>query len=126
MAATNLGRVQGTSIFISTAESSTSADISSLAIDSIRPLKDDGVLFGNGDIRRIVSISDETITCSEVISKVKGPVGSKGADGANGVGITSITPNGQDAAGGNIYKITLTNGETYNITTPGRDVAVFG
>lgn len=35
-----------------------------------------------------------------------------------GVGITSITPNGTDANGGNIYKITLSDGTSYNITAP--------
>lgn len=39
----------------------------------------------------------------------------------NGVGIVSITANGQNSAGGNIYKITMSDGKTTNITAPKGD-----
>lgn len=45
-----------------------------------------------------------------------------GADGEDGVGIASVEYIGVDAQGGNIYKINLTNGTSYNFTAPkGKD-----
>lgn len=45
-----------------------------------------------------------------------------GADGKDGVGIASIEYIGVDAQSGNIYKINLTNGESYDFTAPkGKD-----
>ena len=45
-----------------------------------------------------------------------------GADGEDGVGIASVEYIGVDAQGGNNYKITLTNGTSYNFTAPkGKD-----
>ena len=45
-----------------------------------------------------------------------------GASGKDGVGITSIEYIGVDAQGGNIYKINLTNGTSYDFTAPkGKD-----
>ena len=45
-----------------------------------------------------------------------------GADGKDGVGIASIEYIGVDAQGGNIYKINLTNGISYDFTAPkGKD-----
>ena len=45
-----------------------------------------------------------------------------GADGKDGVGIASIEYIGVDAQGGNIYKINLTNGTSYDFTAPkGKD-----
>ena len=45
-----------------------------------------------------------------------------GADGKDGVGIASVEYTGVDAQGGNIYKINLTNGTSYNFTAPkGKD-----
>ena len=45
-----------------------------------------------------------------------------GADGKDGVGIVSIEYIGVDAQGGNIYKINLTNGTSYDFTAPkGKD-----
>ena len=41
-----------------------------------------------------------------------------GPKGEQGVGITTVTPNGTDTSGGNVYKITLTNGEAYNFIAP--------
>ena len=47
-----------------------------------------------------------------------------GADGKDGVGIASVEYVGTDAQGGNIYKINLTNGESYDFTAPkGKDGA---
>ena len=48
--------------------------------------------------------------------------GADGKDGKDGVGIVSVEYVGVDAQGGNIYKINLTNGESYNFTAPkGKD-----
>lgn len=46
--------------------------------------------------------------------------------GTQGVGISSILPNGTDSAGGNIYKITLDDGRTYNFTAPKGDTGSGG
>ncbi len=50
-----------------------------------------------------------------------GPQGSQGVpgqDGADGVGITSIIFKETDPSGNNVYTVTLTNGNTYDITCP--------
>ena len=48
--------------------------------------------------------------------------GADGKDDEDGVGIVSIEYIGVDAQGGNIYKINLTNGTSYNFTAPkGKD-----
>lgn len=48
----------------------------------------------------------------------KGDTGAPGTPGTDGVSIVSISPNGQDAQGGNIYTIGLSDGSTYNIVAP--------
>lgn len=56
--------------------------------------------------------------------KVSGADGRDGEDGTDGVGIALIEYIGIDAQGGNIYKINLTNGESYDFTAPkGKDGA---
>ena len=48
--------------------------------------------------------------------------GADGKDGKDGVGIVSVEYIGVDAQGGNIYKINLTNGTSYDFTAPkGKD-----
>ena len=48
--------------------------------------------------------------------------GADGKDGEDGVGIVSVEYIGVDAQGGNIYKINLTNGTSYDFTAPkGKD-----
>lgn len=42
----------------------------------------------------------------------------KNLKGEQGVGISTIVENGTDANGGNIYKITLDDGRTYNLVAP--------
>lgn len=54
----------------------------------------------------------------DVMDGDKGDTGAKGADGSDGVGITSITFKETDASGNNIYTITMTDGDTYEITCP--------
>ena len=54
--------------------------------------------------------------------KATGADGKDGEDGTDGVGIASIEYIGVDAQGGNIYKINLTNGTSYDFTAPkGKD-----
>lgn len=48
----------------------------------------------------------------------QGIPGKDGQDGHDGVGIASITFKQTDPQGGNIYTITLTNGNTYDFTAP--------
>jgi hypothetical protein len=54
----------------------------------------------------------------------QGPAGANGQDGTNGqngtdgVGISSITFKETDANGNNVYTVTLTNSNTYDITCP--------
>lgn len=47
--------------------------------------------------------------------------GEKGNSGADGVGIKDITFKETDSNGGNVYTITLTNGNTYEFTAPKGD-----
>ena len=49
---------------------------------------------------------------------IQGPKGDTGEAGSAGTGIQSITLQGQDANGGNIYTVMLTDGTSYNITAP--------
>ena len=47
-----------------------------------------------------------------------GQSGTNGTDGQDGVGIQNIAADGQDENGGNIYRITLTNGQSYTFIAP--------
>ena len=47
-----------------------------------------------------------------------GQAGANGQDGQDGVGIQNIAADGQDENGGNIYRITLTNGQSYTFVAP--------
>ena len=47
-----------------------------------------------------------------------GQPGADGTDGQDGVGIQNIAADGQDENGGNIYRITLTNGQSYTFVAP--------
>ena len=47
-----------------------------------------------------------------------GQTGANGTDGQDGVGIQNIAADGQDENGGNIYRITLTNGQSYTFVAP--------
>lgn len=47
-----------------------------------------------------------------------GQSGTNGTDGQDGVGIQNIAADGQDENGGNIYRITLTNGQSYTFVAP--------
>ena len=48
----------------------------------------------------------------------QGPAGTNGTNGTDGVGISSVTFKETDASGNNVYTITLTNNNTYDITCP--------
>ena len=69
---------------MSSAESAGSVNISALASSGLQPLVNDSVLFANGDIRRIITIEDDVITCGEVVASVKGNTGETGKPGAPG------------------------------------------
>lgn len=60
----------------------------------------------------------KTETEYRYLTDLSGAQGIRGEQGVQGVGVLNIVPNGQDANGGNIYKITLTNGNTYNFVAP--------
>lgn len=85
MAKTDIGRVQGGGIFLSTANSSNSVNISTVSPADITPLVGDSIIFLNGDIRRVESVNDQVLTCGEVIASFKGLDGKDGIDGKNGV-----------------------------------------
>lgn len=51
--------------------------------------------------------------------------GAPGEPGAQGVGIASISSAGRDAGGGNVYKITLTDGSTSSFTAPKGDPGTY-
>lgn len=58
------------------------------------------------------------------ITAPKGPIGDTGATGATGaagVGISSVRALGQDSAGGNVYRLYLTNGKYLDFTAPKGD-----
>ena len=54
----------------------------------------------------------------DVMDGVNGTNGTDGTDGTDGVGISSITFKEKDASGNNVYTVTLTNTNTYDITCP--------
>ena len=54
----------------------------------------------------------------DVMDGVDGTNGTDGADGTDGVGISSITFKEKDASGNNVYTVTLSNSNTYDITCP--------
>lgn len=54
----------------------------------------------------------------DVMNGVDGTNGTDGTDGTDGVGISSITFKEKDASGNNVYTVTLTNTNTYDITCP--------
>ena len=54
----------------------------------------------------------------DVMDGVDGTNGTDGTDGTDGVGISSITFKEKDAGGNNVYTVTLTNTNTYDITCP--------
>lgn len=61
----------------------------------------------------------ETETDSlDVMDGVDGTNGTDGTDGTDGVGISSITFKEKDASGNNVYTVTLSNTNTYDITCP--------
>lgn len=84
MATTNLGRVQGGSIFYSSASSSTSVLKTTLTPTNLVPLLGDIVLFSNGDIRNITAIDSTTITLGSVVASIKGLQGPQGPAGPAG------------------------------------------
>ena len=86
MAGTNLGRVQGGGFFYSSALSEANIDISTISptTDSFKPMVGDHILFSNGDIRTILSKTNDTITCGDVEICLQGPMGPTGPIGATG------------------------------------------
>lgn len=92
MADTNLGRVQGASVFKTTASSSTAINISTLTPSNIQPLPGDGVLFPNGDLRAVISKTTTVATLGEVLFSLKGADGGTGLEGL-GIWYTSATVN---------------------------------
>lgn len=54
----------------------------------------------------------------DVMDGVNGTNGTDGTDGTDGVGISSITFKEKDASGNNVYTVTLSNSNTYDITCP--------
>lgn len=92
MVDTNLGRVQGASVFKTTASSSTAINISTLTPSNIRPLPGDGVLFPNGDLRAVISKTTTVATLGNVLFSLKGADGGTGLEGL-GIWYTSATVN---------------------------------
>lgn len=88
MATTNLGRVQGAGFFYTTASSGTSVALSTITPTNIKPLAGDCVIFPNGDVRKVTSVSSTTVTCGSVVASFKGATG---ATGATGVSVTGAS-----------------------------------
>ena len=95
MAQVNLGRVQGGGFFYSSATSGTSIVKSTLSPSGLVPLVGDSVVFPNGDVRKVTSVSGDTVTCGSVLTSFKGPQGATGAAGANGTS-SSIVKTGAE------------------------------
>ena len=75
MSSVNLGRVQGGGMFYSSAASGTSIQISTITPTTIKPLAGDLIVFPNGDIRPVSSVSGTTVTCGAVSTNIKGEKG---------------------------------------------------
>jgi hypothetical protein len=86
MIKTNLGRVQGGSIFTCNTESTTNINLNTLAPTDIKPMIGDSVLFSNGDLRKITNIEENNAVCSQIITSLKGV---SGQDGVNLVNISA-------------------------------------
>lgn len=84
MATTNLGRVQGAGFFYTTASSGTSVALSTITPKNIKPLAGDCVIFPNGDVRKVTSVSSTTVTCGSVVASFKGEQGPQGPKGPAG------------------------------------------
>lgn len=54
----------------------------------------------------------------DVMNGADGAAGADGTDGTDGVGISSITFKEKDVDGNNVYTVTLTNSNTYDIVCP--------
>lgn len=72
----------------------------------------------NGTVLSVASASGTSSADLKGEKGDKGDTGAPGTPGTDGVSIVSISPNGQDAQGGNIYTIGLSDGSTYNIVAP--------
>lgn len=62
--------------------------------------------------------TNEGETETDTLDVMNGTNGTDGTDGTDGVGISSITFKEKDASGNNVYTVTLTNTNTYDITCP--------
>ena len=84
---TNLGRVQGGSVFFSVAQSEKNVKRETLTPANILPLVGDAIFFANGDIRQIESLETTTVTCGDVVAVIQGAQGKPGPMGS----IVSVT-----------------------------------
>ena len=117
MSEVNLGRVQGGSIFYSTASSGTSVAKSTITPTSIVPLVGDCVVFPNGDLRKITAIGDTNVTCGKVETNFKGDSGEGIDDLLSGVKIAKKAE--QDASGNDIGDTYAKKNGTYLELTAG-------
>ena len=62
--------------------------------------------------------NSEGETETDTLDVMDGSNGTDGTDGTDGVGISSITFKEKDTSGNNVYTVTLTNTNTYDITCP--------
>lgn len=62
--------------------------------------------------------NSEGETETDTLDVMDGTNGTDGTDGTDGVGISSITFKEKDVSGNNVYTVTLTNTNTYDITCP--------
>jgi hypothetical protein len=79
MTSENLGRVQGASLFTTKLQSNTSIDLATLIPNNIKPLVGDCIIFVNGDVRRVESVSEIDAICeNSILFNIKGEKGDKG------------------------------------------------
>lgn len=112
MATTNLGRVQGAGFFYTTASSGTSVALSTITPKNIKPLAGDCVIFPNGDVRKVTSVSSTTVTCGSVVASFKGATGATGPQGPAGPA-GPVGPEGPAGPSGALSDPQLGDKDTY-------------
>ena len=114
---TKLGRVQGASVFTTTAQAYSGAeyqyvsrnDISPSPDTGIKPMVGDCIIFSNGVVGTVSNVqSSATIGCKTNLFSLKGK------DGLNIIKIEQTTTS-NESEGTNVVTFTLSDGSTHNV-----------
>lgn len=71
----NLGRIEGGSVFACTVWSTENINRRFILPENKKPLVGDSIIFNNGELRSIIAVDGEEITCGEVIADFRGKDG---------------------------------------------------